>query len=95
MVLEEAVLGDARIREAASVVVPDVDGFDRLALFVVGNGLAPGEAVRIAASRLAPLPKYSRPKWIREVAELPRTATGKVQRFRLREGLVAERHPEG
>jgi benzoate-CoA ligase len=95
MVLEEAVLGDARIREAASVVVPDVDGFDRLALFVVGDGLAPGEAARIAASRLAPLPKYSRPKWIREVAELPRTATGKVQRFRLREGLVAERRPEG
>jgi benzoate-CoA ligase len=91
MALEEAVLGDGRIREAAGVVVPDADGFDRLALFVVGNDLVPGEAARIAASRLAPLPKYSRPKWIREVAELPRTATGKVQRFRLRELLAAER----
>jgi benzoate-CoA ligase len=93
MMLEEAVLGDERIREAASVVVRDVDGFDRLALFVVGNGVEPGEAARIAAARLAPLPKYSRPKWIREVAELPRTATGKVQRFRLRESLVGERAP--
>ena len=89
MELEEAVLRDARIREAACVVIPDSDGFDRLALFVVGHALAPGEAARIAESRLASLPKYSRPKWIHEVADLPRTATGKVQRFRLRESVLA------
>jgi acyl-coenzyme A synthetase/AMP-(fatty) acid ligase len=32
-------------------------------------------------SRLAPF-KY--PRWIEFVAELPKTATGKIQRFRLR-----------
>lgn len=90
MELEEAVLRDARIREAACVVAPDADGFDRLALFVVGSGLPEGEAARIAEARLADLPKYSRPKWIRELAELPRTATGKVQKFRLRERLRAD-----
>jgi len=83
--LEEAVLADPRVREAACVVVPDRDGFDRLALFVAGAG-----AVRVAAARLEGLPRHSQPKWIREVAELPRTATGKVQRFRLRERLEAE-----
>jgi fatty-acyl-CoA synthase len=33
----------------------------------------------------ARLPRHKRPKWIRTVAELPRTATGKVQRYKLRE----------
>ena len=85
--LEETVLADARIREAACVLVPDADGFERLALFVVG---ADADAADIAAARLEQLPRHARPKWIRTVAELPRTATGKVQRFRLRERLVDE-----
>jgi benzoate-CoA ligase len=85
--LEEAVLADARIREAACVVVPDADGFDRLALFVVGAG---DGAAQIVAARLDELPRHARPKWVRMVPELPRTATGKVQRFRLREQLVGE-----
>jgi benzoate-CoA ligase len=83
--IEETVLADARIREAACAVVPDRDGFDRLALFVAGN-----DPARVAAARLDELPRHARPKWIREVAELPRTATGKVQRFKLRERLEAE-----
>ena len=85
--LEETVLADRRIREAACVVVPDADGLDRLALFVVG---ADGGAVEVALARLAELPRHARPKWVRAVTELPRTATGKVQRFGLREQLVAE-----
>ena len=40
------------------------------------------------------LPRYKRPKWIRAVAELPRTATGKVQRFKLRELLEREIGPK-
>jgi benzoate-CoA ligase len=83
--VEEAVLADPRVREAACVVVPDRDGFDRLAIFVVGAG-----ATHVAAARLEGLPRHRQPKWVREVAELPRTATGKVQRFKLRERLEAE-----
>jgi 3-hydroxybenzoate/4-hydroxybenzoate---CoA ligase len=83
--IEEAVLADQRIREAACVVVADRDGFDRLAMFVVG-----ADATHVAATRLDGLPRHSQPKWVREVAELPRTATGKVQRFKLREQLEAE-----
>jgi len=87
--VEEAVLADAGIREAACVVVPDRDGFERLALFVVAA--PPGDGEAIAQARCAErLPQYSRPKWVREVGELPRTPTGKIQRFRLRELLVAE-----
>ncbi len=89
MEVEEAVLADAGIREAACVVVPDRDGFERLALFVVAA--IPGEGRTLAEARCSQaLPQYSRPKWICEVSELPRTPTGKVQRFRLRERLLAE-----
>ena len=60
-----------------------------LALFVVAA--PPGDGEAIAQARCAErLPQYSRPKWVREVGELPRTPTGKIQRFRLRELLVAE-----
>jgi acyl-coenzyme A synthetase/AMP-(fatty) acid ligase len=29
--------------------------------------------------------EYKRPRWIEFVTELPKTATGKIQRFKLRE----------
>jgi acyl-CoA synthetase (AMP-forming)/AMP-acid ligase II len=70
-------------------VVPDGDGFDRLALFVVAA--VRGNGKTIAEERCQhSLPQYSRPKWICEVDELPRTPTGKVQRFKLRAELVAK-----
>lgn len=87
--VEEAVLADLRFREAACAVVPDRDGFDRLALFVVP--VNPGEGKGLAQARCEQsLPQHSRPKWIRELRELPRTTSGKIQRYKLREMLVAE-----
>lgn len=88
--LEEAVIADSVISEAACVPVNDTDGFERLALFVA-SGTDP-EAALSAASRACEqkLPRHKRPKWIRTVLELPRTATGKVQRFKLRELLERE-----
>ena len=88
--LEEAVGSDPAIAEAACVQVTDDEGFERLALFVTTRGEA---AAALAAARRVceeKLPRYKRPKWIRAVAELPRTATGKVQRFKLRELLERE-----
>jgi benzoate-CoA ligase len=88
--LEAAVAGDPAIAEAACVQVTDSEGFERLALFVAGRGDT-ARAVE-AASRAceARLPGFKRPRWIRGVAELPRTATGKIQRFKLRELLDRE-----
>ena len=31
------------------------------------------------------LADYKRPRWVEFIAELPKTATGKVQRYKLRE----------
>jgi acyl-coenzyme A synthetase/AMP-(fatty) acid ligase len=61
----------------------------RLALFVTARGGAE-DAARAAAESCERLPRHKRPKWIRAVAELPRTATGKVQRYKLREILERE-----
>ncbi len=88
--LEEAVAGDPAITEVACVQVTDGEGFERLALFVTTRGEtahALAAAGRVCEEKL---PRFKRPKWIRAVPELPRTATGKVQRFKLRELLERE-----
>jgi acyl-coenzyme A synthetase/AMP-(fatty) acid ligase len=81
---------ESAVAEAACVPVPDVDGLERLALFVTpaGDPAAAQRAAAQACERM--LPRHKRPKWVRAVDELPRTATGKIQRFRLREILERE-----
>lgn len=88
--LEEAVLGENSITEAVCVPLADEDGLERLALFLATEG-DPQEAIEAAAKACETrLPRHKRPKWIRTVETLPRTATGKVQRFKLREILQRE-----
>ena len=88
--LEEIVAGDPAITEVACVQVTDAEGIERLALFVATRGES-GHALA-AAGRVCEekLPRFKRPQWIRAVAELPRTATGKIQRFKLRELIERE-----
>jgi benzoate-CoA ligase len=89
--LEEVAAGEPSVVEAACVPVEDADGRVRLALFVTARGDDAQAAERDAAAACERLlPRHKRPRWIRAVAELPRTATGKVQRFRLREILERE-----
>ena len=88
--LEEAVERDPAISEVACVQVTDSEGFERLAMFIATRGEtadALAAAGRVCEEKL---PRFKRPKWIRAVAELPRTATGKIQRFKLRELLERE-----
>ena len=88
--LEEAVARDPAISEVACVQVTDSEGFERLAMFIATRGEtadALAAAGRVCEEKL---PRFKRPKWIRAVAELPRTATGKIQRFKLRELLERE-----
>lgn len=87
--LEEAVAGDPAISEVACVQVTDAEGFERLAMFIAARG-DPGSALAAAGQASENLPRFKRPTWIRTVAELPRTATGKIQRFKLRELIERE-----
>jgi benzoate-CoA ligase family protein len=85
--VENTVLAHEAVVECAVVGVTDTDGLTKPKAFVV---LRPGVAPRdetareiqgFVKSRIAP---YKYPRWIEFVAELPKTATGKLQRFRLR-----------
>ena len=88
--LEQVAGLEPAVAEAACVTVLDGDGLERLALFVTGRG-DPGAAERAAAAACErSLPRHKRPKWVRAVDELPRTSTGKVQRYKLRELLQRE-----
>jgi len=73
------------IAEAAAVAVPDADGVEAVALFFVAQPGAPvldSAALREHADRLPP---YQRPHWLHPIDAMPRTATGKLVRRRLRD----------
>jgi benzoate-CoA ligase family protein len=80
LVLECGVVGrcdhDGLLKPAAYVVLRDP------ALANIALGAALCDFVRI---RLA---NYKRPRWVEFVSELPKTATGKIQRFKLRATAV-------
>lgn len=85
----EAVLAlHPAVLEAAVIGVADADELVKPKAFVVlrpGQSWHDGMAAELQAfvkSRLAP---YKYPRQIECVAELPKTATGKIQRFRLRQ----------
>jgi benzoate-CoA ligase len=62
----------------------DADDLIKPKAFVVvsaGSDVAAQTLIDHVAGRLAP---YKRPRWIEFVDELPKTATGKIQRFKLR-----------
>jgi fatty-acyl-CoA synthase len=81
--VEELLLGHEAVADAAVLGVPDEEFGQRLAAFVV---LKPG--VNAGQQELKPyvrerLARYKVPREITVVDELPRTATGKLQRGKL------------
>ncbi len=86
--VENALLGHPAVADVGVVGLPAPDGLVKPVAFVVprGDGAALPDALRELAGRT--LSPHERPREIRLVDELPRTATGKLQRFLLREGLA-------
>ncbi len=85
--LEAALLAHPAVAEAAVVGANDEHGLEKPKAFVVlRDGRRGDEGVArdlqgFVKERLAP---YKFPRWIEFVPEIPKTATGKIQRFRLR-----------
>lgn len=82
--VESALTEHEAVLECAVVGHQDSDGLTKPRAFVV---LAPGATVEISALQAcvkAKLAPYKYPRWIELVDELPKTATGKIQRFKLR-----------
>jgi benzoate-CoA ligase len=86
--IETCLLEHPAVAECAVVGGRDADGLEKPRAYVVLQaGAAPDgleEALRAhVRGRLAP---YKAPRWVTVVADLPKTATGKIQRYRLRAG---------
>jgi benzoate-CoA ligase family protein len=82
--VESALVGHPAVLEAAVVAHPDEQKLDKPKAFVVlkkGSAATVEELQKFVKERLAP---YKYPRWIAFVDELPKTATGKIQRFKLR-----------
>ena len=85
--VENTLIGHPGVLEAAVVGHEDQDQLIKPKAFVVlkeGYGASPAledELKAFVKDKIAP---YKYPRWITFVPELPKTATGKIQRFRLR-----------
>ncbi len=83
--VEATLLEHDAVLESAVIGVTDTEGLTKTKAFVVlknGQRADADELKAFVKSRLAP---YKYPRLIEFIEELPKTATGKIQRFRLRE----------
>ncbi len=83
--VEATLVQHPAILEAAVIGKTDTDGLVKTKAFVVlkeGQSLTEEDIKTFVKAHLAP---YKYPRFIEFVADLPKTATGKIQRFRLRE----------
>ncbi|MGH7319768.1 MAG: acyl-CoA synthetase [Candidatus Rokuibacteriota bacterium] len=87
--VEAVLMGHPAVLECAVVGAPDGEGTTRPRACVVlrpghaGEDALRSELIAFARGRLA---AYKAPRWVEFVVELPKTATGKTQRFKLRGG---------
>ena len=72
------------VLEAAVIGVQDADGLVKPKAYVVLKSGQQADAAALQMHVKNQLAPYKYPRWIDFVAELPKTATGKIQRFRLR-----------
>jgi benzoate-CoA ligase len=82
--VEACLMTHEAVLEAAVIGVADAEGLVKPKAYVVlksGRQAGIEDLQAHVRTRLAP---YKYPRWIEFVAELPKTATGKIQRFKLR-----------
>jgi acyl-coenzyme A synthetase/AMP-(fatty) acid ligase len=85
--VENALVAHPAVLECGVVAREDHDGLTKPLAYVVlkDSAAASSELARelqqFVRERLA---EYKRPRWVEFLPELPKTATGKIQRFRLR-----------
>jgi fatty-acyl-CoA synthase len=83
--VEQAVVSHPAVVEAAVIGVPDEQWGERPKAFVVlaeGQSATPEELIEHVKSQIA---RYKAPRDVEVVEALPKTSTGKVQKFELRE----------
>jgi benzoate-CoA ligase len=88
--VEERLVTHPSVAEVVVVGVPDDDGLDQPVACVVPREGAVVDADELVAWCREGLASFKRPRHVMTIEEVPRTATGKVQRFLVRE-LAASR----
>jgi benzoate-CoA ligase len=87
--VEATLMQHPAVLECAVIGVVDADGLTKTKAFVVrqsGQQVGEEELKAFVKERLA---AYKYPRFIEFIDELPKTATGKIQRFRLRDAQRA------
>ena len=87
--VEATLVEHAAVLESAVIGKTDADGLVKTKAFVVlaeGQSVSADDLQAFVKARLAP---HKYPRFVEFVDELPKTATGKIQRFRLREREAA------
>lgn len=85
--VEQALSEHPAVKECAVIGRADADGLVKPCAFVVATSdSTPGPGLAEALTQFVRerIADYKRPRWVEFVTELPRTATGKIQRFKLR-----------
>ncbi len=84
--IESVLLEHPAVAESAVVGV-DVEGFTRIKAFVIAKGESGGDQLvaELQEHCKSKLQRYQYPHMIEFVTELPKTVTGKIQRYKLRE----------
>ncbi len=85
--VEQALISHTAVLEAAVVAHRDADGLEKPKAFVVLKDGASAEGLSETLKELVKqqIGKWKYPRWVEVVDELPKTATGKIQRFKLRD----------
>lgn len=86
--VENTLLEHPAVKECAVAGHPDHDRLVKPAAYVVlrpGVEGSPELAIELQQWVRSRLAEYKRPRWVRFLSELPKTATGKTQRFKLRQ----------
>jgi 4-hydroxybenzoate-CoA ligase len=85
--VEQALISHPAVLEAAVVHWRDEEDLDKPKAFVVlKSGHSEAELDSLKDFVKERIGKWKYPRWIEIVDELPKTATGKIQRFKLRQG---------
>jgi benzoate-CoA ligase len=85
--VEAALVTHPAVLEAAVVGHADEEGLIKPKAFIVlkaGQSASPALAAELQQHVKGMLAPYKDPRWVEFAAELPKTATGKIQRFKLR-----------
>jgi acyl-coenzyme A synthetase/AMP-(fatty) acid ligase len=90
--IEDTVAGLPGVQDAAAVASENAAGLPEIVLYLVAAAAtADGDLIQRARDHLTRvLPPFKRPRQFVMVPELPRTATGKLQRYKLRTTRVAD-----